>query len=132
VAKVNVAKSHLLTAAARPNSWPSTTSPPYGSCVQPSPGGTTSPCAFIATVRPAPYLRRTIRFVIVSRPAALTVGAGTECFSASKPNAFSRSAARSACGALLPGGVSVGTRTSSCRKRTSSSKWASIQASSAS
>ena len=32
--------------------------------------------------------------------------------------------------ALLPGGVSVGTRISSCRKRTCSSKWASIQASS--
>jgi hypothetical protein len=44
--------------------------------------------------------------------------------------ACSSSAVRSACGALLPGGVSVGTRTSSCRKRTSSSKCASIQASS--
>jgi hypothetical protein len=39
-----------------------------------------------------------------------------------KPKAPSSSAALSACGALLPGGVSVGTRTSACRKRTSSSK----------
>ena len=39
-------------------------------------------------------------------------------------------AVRCACGALLPGGVSVGTRTRACRKRTSSSKCASIQASS--
>ena len=39
-------------------------------------------------------------------------------------------AARSACGVLLPGGVSVGTRMSSCRNFTCSSKWASIQASS--
>ena len=51
-------------------------------------------------------------------------------FSASKPKARSSSAVRSACGALLPGGVSVGTRTSDCRKRTCSSKWASTQASS--
>ncbi len=49
--------------------------------------------------------------------------------SASKPKSLSRVAVRSACGALLPGGVSVGTRISSCRKRICSSKCASIHAS---
>jgi hypothetical protein len=47
-----------------------------------------------------------------------------------KPKPASRSAVRAACGALSPGGVSVGTRTSACRNAVSSAKWASIQRSS--
>ena len=58
------------------------------------------------------------------------MASGTEYLSAMKPKAASSSAVRFACGALSPGGVSVGTRTSSCRKVVSSTKWASIQASS--
>ena len=42
------------TAAPRPYSQPSRISPLYGEPVQPSPGGTTSPCAFKAIVRPSP------------------------------------------------------------------------------
>ncbi len=49
-----VVAGSLLTALARPYSFPSTISAPYGSCVQPSPGGTTSPCAFSAMVGPMP------------------------------------------------------------------------------
>ena len=52
--------------------------------------------------------------------------------SATRPNSASSSAVRSACGALRPGGVSVGTCTRACRKRTSSAKCASTQRSSCS
>ena len=56
----------------------------------------------------------------------MTCSLGTACCSACQPKVDRSSAVRSACGALLPGGVSVGTCTRACRKRTSSSKWASI------
>ena len=76
----------VLTAVARPYIWPFSITAPYGSCDQPSPGGTTSPWAFSAIVRPpSPKRRRTIRLVMLSMPYACTSAVGTECFSASKP-----------------------------------------------
>jgi hypothetical protein len=58
-------------------------------------------------------------------PCAFTSASGTSWAWAGMSNAASSSRVRSACGVLFPGGVSVGTRTSACRKRTCSSKWAS-------
>ena len=54
--------------------------------------------------------------------ASLTLSDGTELVLGARSSVV----VRSACGALLPGGVSVGTRTSSFRKATSSSKCWSI------
>src|SRR5258708_531298 len=106
---------------------PSWTAAPYGSQVQPPPGGTTSPCALRATIGPAPKRWRTTRFVIERNPAAPTVAAGTSWRSTSNPMAESKAAARCACGVLSPGGVSLGTFTSSARNATASACRASSQ-----
>src|SRR5260221_292953 len=89
---------------------PPSISAAYGSCVQPPPGGTTSPCALSATVGPAPKRQRTTRLVTETSPAAAASSSGTAWRSTSKPSAVRSVAARRASGALSPGGLSLGRR----------------------
>ncbi len=54
------------------------TAAPYGSCVQPSPGGTTSPCAFSAITGPSsPKRWRTTKLVALTMPQPRARPAGT-------------------------------------------------------
>jgi len=62
---------------------------PYGSCDQPAPGGTTSPCAFSATTGPSPNFFRTMRLVTLFMPAAATTASGTTCASTVSPSSSS-------------------------------------------
>ena len=93
-----------------------------GRCVQPSPGGTTSPWALSAITGPAPKRRRTTRLT-----ADHAVGAD-ECRRHGvaldrEAQALEQPAGAPACGAQSPGGLSDGTLTSSARKRSLASCW---------
>src|SRR5262245_58994288 len=99
---------------------PSRISAPYGSAVQPCPGGTTSPWALHAIVGPpAPKRSRTTRFVHEIIPFALTSASGTGWRSTLSPSPSRSSVARLACALQSPGGLSEGTLTSSARKAVS-------------
>ncbi|MNX90346.1 hypothetical protein D3C86_1223920 [compost metagenome] len=116
-----MAKSDLDTATPRPYiTGPcslSAISPPYGSWVQPRPGGTTSPWAFMAMVGPPlPKVLRTSRLVALIMPAARTLSSGTLCASTWKPSPSSSALARLPWASQSPGGLSDGTLTSSARK----------------
>ena len=61
--------SDFDTATPRPYIRPSSIAPSYGGLVQPSPGGTTSPCALSAIVGPpSPKRWRTIRLMTLFMP----------------------------------------------------------------
>ena len=104
-----MAKSDFETATPRPYIQPSTISAPYGSCVQPSPGGTTSPCALSAIVGPVAEAPAHDQVGAVTMPLARTSACRHRMALDREAQRLEQLAARSACGAQSPGGLSDGT-----------------------